>query len=292
MVLTFSAYWVGLMVPCWRLILSARIAGCALVDRSLRASENFSRVAGSLSLDEWNWVRGGSSGSMAVASGAWAADFDKRERCRTIGLWSVGGPGCDLRVHGGLLGCDLWVDLVVIWGYRGRGGGLLGCDLWVDLVVIWGYRGRGGGLLGCDLWVDLVVIWGYMLKFQVFSISVQNCHPTLCWCCLLLRFGTPATARIIPPAVNNFFRTESCWQVMFCQNNDRHTFSDRQAQNIFLFLLRESVDIYSNTLEIYMRGKTRGGLEVRWQMCWRQFLFLTTGGVWRVVRATCFSGWC
>ena len=37
---------------------------------------------------------------------------------------------------------------------------------------------------------------------------------------------------------------------MFCQNND----SDRQAQDILSFPLRESVDVYSTTLEIYVRG--------------------------------------
>ena len=101
MVLTFSAYWVGSMVPGWRLIFSARIAGYAFVDWSSRASENFFRVTGSLSLDEWNWVREGSSGSVAVALRVWVPVCDIRERWRTVGLWSVGGPGCDLRVREG-----------------------------------------------------------------------------------------------------------------------------------------------------------------------------------------------
>jgi len=30
------------------------------------------------------------------------ADFAKRERWRTVGLWSVGGPDLDLRVREGL----------------------------------------------------------------------------------------------------------------------------------------------------------------------------------------------
>jgi len=57
MVLTFSAYWVGMTVLCWRLCFSARITECAVVAWSSKASENFSHVAGSLSLDEWDWVR-------------------------------------------------------------------------------------------------------------------------------------------------------------------------------------------------------------------------------------------
>ena len=71
--LAFSAYWVALILPCWRLFLSV-----------------------------WHWVRGGSSWAMGLLAVLCAADLAKRERWRTIGLWSVGGPDLNLRLREGL----------------------------------------------------------------------------------------------------------------------------------------------------------------------------------------------
>ena len=47
-------------------------------------------------MDELNWVREGSSWAMGMLSVLCVADLAKRERWRTIGLWSVGGPDVDL----------------------------------------------------------------------------------------------------------------------------------------------------------------------------------------------------
>ena len=97
----FSAYWVGLMVLCWRLIFSSRIAGQAVVAWSSRASEIFFPCCRILEFGWVKLVRGGSSGGVRMSLWAWVADFNKSERWRTIGLWSVGGPGCDLSAREG-----------------------------------------------------------------------------------------------------------------------------------------------------------------------------------------------
>jgi len=47
-------------------------------------------------------VRGGSSWAMGMLAVLYVADFAKRERWRTMGLWSVGGPDLDLRLREGL----------------------------------------------------------------------------------------------------------------------------------------------------------------------------------------------
>ena len=51
----------------------------------LQRSENFFRMATSFSLDEWTWVRGGSSWSMGVLPVPCVVDFAKRSRWRTMG---------------------------------------------------------------------------------------------------------------------------------------------------------------------------------------------------------------
>jgi len=47
-------------------------------------------------------IGGGSSWAMGMLAVLCVADFAKRERWRTVGLWSVGGPDLDLRVREGL----------------------------------------------------------------------------------------------------------------------------------------------------------------------------------------------
>jgi len=53
-------------------------------------------------VDEWNWVRRGSSWSMGLLPVRDVVDFARRSRWRTMGLWSMGGPDFDLRVREGL----------------------------------------------------------------------------------------------------------------------------------------------------------------------------------------------
>jgi len=90
--LAFSAYWVALILPCWKLFLRAWMTCSTLLAWSSRASENFCQTAVSLSLDDRNWVRGESSWAVGMLPVLCVADFAERHSWRTIRLWSVGGP--------------------------------------------------------------------------------------------------------------------------------------------------------------------------------------------------------
>ena len=110
-----------------------------------------------------------------------------------------------------------------------------------------------------------------IFKFEAFRYKIAT--PPLCWCCSS-SFRDACCCPYIPSAVNQFFRAESRWQMMFCQDNHRNTLHDRQTQDIFPFLLWESVDIYRDELKIYMCRGRYWGLRVTLPM-WRcLFLFL------------------
>jgi len=59
-------------------------------------------IVGSFTLDESNWVRGGSYEVVALVLRTGMSDFAGRERWRTVGVWSVGGPEFDLSAREGL----------------------------------------------------------------------------------------------------------------------------------------------------------------------------------------------